>query len=132
MPTDSTQADQFIKKLELPAITGTIKILRGKYYFVDGKAKILVSTNFISEDKLKKMVGKKITAVKRESDVLALFPYEDPIDIWHFKCFMCYIPNPEHWGRIDIEVQRNLIKYFKEINVLKDFQANVLNEIIAR
>lgn len=132
MPTDSTQVDQFIKKLELPATTGTIKILRGKYYFVEGKTKVLVSTNFVSEEKLKKMVGKKITAIRKEADILALLPYEDPIDSWHLKCFMCYIPAPERWRRIDIEVQRNLIKYFQEVNVLKEFQAKTLNEIIAR
>ena len=63
MPTDSTQADQFIKKLDLPAVKGTVKILRSKYYFVEGRKRSLIPIGFISEVKLKNMVDKKMVAI---------------------------------------------------------------------
>jgi len=131
MPTDSTQADQFIKKLDLPAVKGTVKILRSKYYFVEGRKRTLIPAGFISEAKLKNMVDKKMVAIRKEDNIIAIFPYEEAIAKWPFRCFICYLPAPDHWGRIDVEIQHNLVNYFEKINVLKGAQANALKEVIA-
>jgi hypothetical protein len=135
MPQVSTQADQLIKKLNLPAVTGTVKIVRGKYYFVDRKTKLLLPSSFVGEDKLTNMVNHKITAVmagKESKDILALFPYEDTDSNWKIRCFMCYVPNPNLWKRIDGEVQQNLINSFQKTNVINEEQAAALKEFIAR
>jgi hypothetical protein len=130
MAKDTKQTDQFIKEMDLPAVTGTVEFKDGKHYFVNGKTKKEISSSLISEDKLKSMVGHPITALMAKEHILILLPHDEPINQWHLKCFMCYIIGPDMRPQVDFEIQQVLVNYFQSKNILNKTQADTLNKTI--
>jgi hypothetical protein len=125
MPNESP-VDKFVKELGLPAKTGTIKVSEGKYSFVAGATQKEIPAAFANEAELAKMVGQEVTAVASGRTIVAILTPYVPSKPWKPQCFRCYIPAPDIFKRIDLELQKVAIDKFVGEGVLTRQQAKVL------
>ncbi len=125
MPVE-TPVDKFTKELGLPAKKGTVRVSGGKYYFVTGKTEKQIPAAFANEAELAKMVEQEVTAVTSGRTVVAILtPYKPP-KLWKPQCFRCYIPAPDIFKRVDIELQKSMIDEFVKEGVLTRAQGKIL------
>ena len=120
----STVENPILEKLGLPIKTGKIKLSQGRYVVAMGRVEKAIPTGLVAEADLKKLVGQEVSVAVAKGALVVVVPKKP----WWPRCFLCYIPGPDVWQKINPELQRTLVMKYVNQGVLTEAQGQVLQQ----
>ena len=122
---------EIVKKIGLPSKDGTLKFVRGQYFFVSGETNTALPTSFANAAQLGKMIGGDVTAITAGNNIILVLGWPTPPKVWKPQCFLCYVPAPDLINRINPVAQRAVIEGMVAAKVLTAAQGRPMLELVA-
>lgn len=124
MPSKTTTpTEEMVKNIGLPAKTGTIKLEKGKYVLAVGRSAKEIPSAMVNSADLGKLVNTEVTALLAGSNIVAILPKKPGRPPW-----ICYIPVPDIFKRINSELQATLVDKYVSLGALTKVQGEQVKQ----